>query len=480
MSSPIYIHTMPSLAANKSTTIFFTARTKLEKLITEFVITYDDLLAKANERRHTASITVQDTTSAWQHIRNPYLPGKPTSAFKEVERLFVGRDDVLRFIEENLVSAVSERIVVLYGHRRTGKTWTLLRLQERLPATYLPVYIDVQEFTGVSGVPAILQIFADEILRTLKERGEIEAAALSAIRVPTFEQYEQNYAYNFKRVFLDDVQKRLGKRKLLWLIDEFQGLDDMVTAGNLPATFMEFLRDLMQFGRKMAFIFAGTREMTGQYWSVFFNIAVHRKIGVLTDAEAARLIIDPVKPLGVEHDRFAVPLIKQLTGNHPYFIQLLCDRIVSELNARRQMLVNAQIIEAAVNDLVINGASNLKFYWAEVMDEKERAVCGAMQELLRRRKPADVSNIWKAMSEINPLVPVKEISTALKNLVGKDLLEKDKTRLDTYQFKIGLVERYIGAHIPYAETQERTGRFYGRETGQQEKMDDLLVPLLEG
>jgi hypothetical protein len=430
------------------------------------------------EQRYTTTIALREPLRAWKRISNPYLPGLP--APEAVERLFVGRDDVLNFIEENLVGTETERVVVLYGHRRTGKTWTLLHLQERLPTAYLPVYIDVHEFTGVSGVPAILQIFADEILRTIKERGELEAAALSSIRVPTFEQYEQNYAYHFKCVFLEDVQQKLGERKLLWFIDEFQGLDYMVGSGNLPATFMDFLRDLMQLGKKMAFIFAGTREMTGRYWSVFFNIALQRKIGVLNDAEAAKLIVDPVKPLGVEHDRFAVPLIKQLTGNHPYFIQLLCDRIVSELNARKQMLVNAQIIEAAVSDLVINGASNLKFYWAEVMDEKERAVCGAMQELLRRREHADVSNIWKAMSEINPLIAAKEISNALKSLVEKDLLEKDKTRLDTYQFKIGLVERYIGAHIPYAETQERIGKLYGRQTREIEKVDDILEPLLQG
>ncbi|MCI0697654.1 HEAT repeat domain-containing protein [candidate division KSB1 bacterium] len=470
--------TIPSLAANESKTLTFSARSRAKRFIAEFLITYDDLLAKAKDRRYTATIAVRTPVRAWKKISNPYQPGLPTP--EAVERLFVGRKDVLNFIEENLVGSETERIVVLYGHRRTGKTWMLLRLQERLPATYLPIYIDVQEFTGITGVPAVLQIFADEIFRMLKEKSEIDAKTFSTIRIPTLEQYEQNYAYYFKRSFLDDVQKILGERKLLWLVDEFQGLDDMVVSGKLPATFMEFLRDLMQFGKKMAFVFAGTREMTGRYWSVFFNIAVQRKIGVLNDAEAAKLIIDPVKPFGVEHDRFAVPLVKQLTGNHPYFIQLLCDRIVSELNARQQMLVNAQIIEAAVSDLVINGASNLKFYWAEVMDEKERAVCGTMQELLRRREHADVSNIWKAMSEINPLIAAKEVSTALKSLVEKDLLEKDKTRLDTYQFKIGLVERYIGAHIPYAETQERIGKFYGRQTREEEEVDDILEPLLQG
>jgi HEAT repeats len=460
------LHALPSLAINETKTLSFTVRPRGgrgKKFPVEFVIVYDDLLAKANEQRYTASVALRALTRPWKYIRNPYLPGKPDPDLKEVERLFVGRDDVLRFIKENLVGAAAERTVVLYGHRRTGKTWTLLRVQERIPATYLPVYINVQEFTGVSGVPAVLQIFADEVLRTVEERCALSQRALAAIRVPTFEQYQENYPYYFKRVFLRDIQEVIGERKLLWLFDEFQGLDDMVTSGNLPATFMEFLRDLMQFGRKMAFIFAGTREMTGQYWSVFFNIAVQRKIGVLNDADAAKLIVNPVKSLGVEHDRFAVPFTKQLPGNHPYFIQLLCDRIVSKLNEREQMLVNAQIIEAAVDDMVINGASNLKFYWAEVMDEQERAIAATMRELLRRKQPTDVRTIANEMSEFNPHITVDDVSSALRSLAEKDLLEKDKRALDTYKFKIGLLQSYITAHISYAETQERSYRVLQRK-----------------
>jgi len=232
----------------------------------------------------------------------------------------------------------------------------------------------------------------------------------------------------------------------------------MVSRKQLEPTFLEFLRHLMQFGH-MAFAFAGTREVTGQYWSVFFNIAVHRKIGVLSDTDAARLIIDPVKSSGVKHDRFAVPLVKQLTGNHPYYIQLLCDKVVSQLNANRQMLVNAQIIEDAVNELVIPGTSNVKFYWDEVMDDRERAVAGTMQEIRRRRQSTDVKTIWSEFSGLNPRITARDITTSLKSLTDKDLLEKNRVALDTYKFRIGLVERYIGAHVPYAETQERIGKW---------------------
>lgn len=462
-----HMHTVPALAVDDSVILTFTARSRAEKVIAEFVATYDDLLSRDNQQQHTAAVVVRAAPRAWQHIPNPYLPGRPYPDSATGHRLFVGRADILQFVRENMLESAAERIVVLYGHRRTGKTWILLRLLEDFPAVYLPVYIDVQELKGVNNVPALLQNIADEIVNALQSRGgpglddaDTPGGPPAAIRIPSWEEYQQNYPYYFKRVFLRDVQARLGERKLLWLVDEFQGLDDMVAAGRLPSSFMEFLRNLMQFGRQMAFIFAGTREMTGHYWSVFFNIAVHRKIGVLKDADADRLIAEPVRSYGVEHDRFALPLIKQLTGNHPYFIQLLCDRIVAELNARQQMLVNAQIIEAAVEDLVINGVSNLKFYWVEVMTEQEQAVAGTVQELLRRQQLADVSAIWSEMSSSNLRLTPDDVLEALRGLTEKDLLQRDRAAMDAYKFKIGLVERYIAAHIVPSDIQRKIGRLW--------------------
>ncbi|MBF0526800.1 MAG: AAA family ATPase [Deltaproteobacteria bacterium] len=460
---------LSSLAPEEARTLTFTVRGEVAYRI-DALATYDDRMAKDKEERHrvwyvkhveATKLSIKALPITWSlDIRNPYLPGTPSPDSKQMDRLFVGRDDVLRFVEENLVNAASERIVVLYGHRRMGKTWTLLRLKERLPEKYLSVYINVQEFTGVNGVPPVLQNIADEIVRSLKQHGGTDPAAVSSIRVPTLEQYEQNYPYFFKRVFLSDVQEVLGDKRLLWLIDEAQCLDDMVQAGHLPATFLEFLRDLMQFSHKIAFVFAGVREITEEYWSVFFNMAVHRRIGVLSDEDASKLIIDPLKPYGVEYDPAAVSLIRQFTGNHPYFIQLLCDRIVSGLNKQKLRHVGGRQVEAAVEDLVTLGASNLQFYWKDVMDEKERAVAGTMQDILRQQGTSDLATILNQMRISNPNVSSDDLSSVLQNLVKKDIIEKAKGLRDTYRFKMGLIERYIEAHEAYAMCQERIGRLW--------------------
>jgi hypothetical protein len=99
------------------------------------------------------------------------------------------------------------------------------------------------------------------------------------------------------------------------------------------------------------------------------------------------------------------------------------------------------------------------------MNEQDRAVAGVIQELLRRRSPSNIESIWGEMSEImseimsemrkkKRCIRVRDISDALKSLTDKDILKKDRITLN-YRFKIGLVERYIGVHVPYPEIQER-------------------------
>ena len=71
----------------------------------------------------------------------------------------------------------------------------------------------------------------------------------------------------------------------MFVFDEFEAFENLVEKGILPPTLFSYLRHLMQHGNGLNFIFVGTRrleEMTTDYWSVLFNIALYRKISFLT------------------------------------------------------------------------------------------------------------------------------------------------------------------------------------------------------
>ena len=62
----------------------------------------------------------------------PYVTGTPLRSGE----MFVGRKDVFDFVQEHLLGAYQNNVIVLHGQRRTGKTSILYRLQEVLADTH--------------------------------------------------------------------------------------------------------------------------------------------------------------------------------------------------------------------------------------------------------------------------------------------------------------------------------------------------------
>ena len=106
---------------------------------------------------------------------NPYIAGPPVRKGRQ----FFGRQDILKWVDRELHNP-NTNALVLYGHRRIGKTSLLLQLQRRLDSdAFLPVYFDLQpqvdrplgrvltslaeEASGQAGIePPSLDIFDDQ------------------------------------------------------------------------------------------------------------------------------------------------------------------------------------------------------------------------------------------------------------------------------------------------------------------------------
>jgi hypothetical protein len=159
-------------------------------------------------------------------------------------------------------------VLKLVGQRRTGKTSVLLRLEEYLQPSIVPVYIDCQSLGVSPGMPALLQEFAWHIADTLGARGLDCPVADSA-------HWQDDPARAFHREFLPSVRRLLPPETTLLLVfDEFEAFESMVADGILPRTFFPYMRHLMQHSPGLGFIFVGTRqleEMSADYWSVLFN-----------------------------------------------------------------------------------------------------------------------------------------------------------------------------------------------------------------
>jgi hypothetical protein len=188
-------------------------------------------------------------------------------------------------------------------------------------------------------MPALLQEFAWHIADALAERDIV-------VEVPEMNEWQEDPTHLFQRQFLPQVRALLPPDTTLLLIfDEFEAFEEMVGDNILPRTLFTYLRHLMQHSEGLNFIFVGTRrleEMSADYWSVLFNIALYKKIDYLSTEAATRLISEPVGPYLV-YDDLAIDKILRVTAGHPYFLQLVCYTLVKRANTEKTPYITSRL-----------------------------------------------------------------------------------------------------------------------------------------
>lgn len=282
-------------------------------------------------------------------VANPYVVGKPLA---EDDPMFFGRSDDIASIERAVTTADSGSVVVVVGHRRTGKTSLLKRLAGRLPLSCRPAFIDMQ---------GILASNTDDFLRELALPLLPYAEGLSdgdPARLPTG---------------ADMVREAVARseRRIVLLLDEFDDLEQKVSSGLLDRAALDQLRHLVQHNRNLSLVLSGTHrieELGGGLWSFLLNLATYRRIGCLSREEAEQVIREPLARLGIVCEDAAVTRAVRLTGGHPYFLQLLGYRIVESCVASGEAGVWADSVEQAAEQVIEQGDIHLRYLWESAGD----------------------------------------------------------------------------------------------------------------
>jgi CHAT domain-containing protein/tetratricopeptide (TPR) repeat protein len=289
---------------------------------------------------------------------DPYVVGVPVAG-----KLFVGRNDILKRIRDNLASAEGKNILVLRGQRRTGKTSVLLRLRETLlrdsDGAYLPVFVDLQALTLSRTEGQFFFHLAHGLRQELQRQGV-------QVPEPVLDDFEKapNTAFEFQ--FLARLTGALGDRRIFLMLDEFEALKWLIDQGRLSEETLDYCRHLMQH-TSLLFLIAGTqklRELTGHYWSVFFNLGLPLDIGTLKEADTRQLITEPVQSwylLG----RAAQDEIIRVAGCHPYFTQLVCKKLLEVRNESGVNVVTVHHVREAVDRALQIGEDQIGYPWTE-------------------------------------------------------------------------------------------------------------------
>jgi outer membrane protein assembly factor BamB len=402
-------------------------------------ITYDDRSRRDKMVAFGDMVHLLPPVREFRPIANPYLPG---TALRRNSSIFYGRKNLFDFIAENAGELSQRNVLILVGERRTGKTSVLLRLEEHLPKNLIPVYIDCQSLGVISGMPALLHDLSWYVADALALRGIV-------VDVPEPVIWQEDPSGLFQRRFLPQVRSLLpADATLLLVFDEFEAFENLVDDGIIPSILFPYLRHLMQHSEGLSFVFVGTRrleEMSADYWSVLFNIALYRKIGYLSDESATRLICEPVEP-NLIYDDLALDKILRVTTGHPYFLQLVCYTLVKRANAHRSAYATVSDVNAALDEMLRLGEVHFAYLWQR-SSQVERMLLTAMAHLMDRDVPFHPADLMKYLKPYGIHLSPSEVTTALNRLMERDIVrEVSEGATMLYELKIGLVGLWVARY----------------------------------
>ena len=344
---------------------------------------FDDFQRKNKLRLFADAVQLTSDVQEFRKAPNPYIVGTPL----QNPKVFFGRQTALNFAVENLSAGEQNNALIFFGQRRVGKSSILYRLMETpLAESYLFAYIDCQGFADADTASLLYKI-CDEINKSATKRQIIlESPDIQAFKSDPFLALD---------AYLDRIEPLLGTKRVALMFDEYEFLEYKVKEGRVSSQIFNKLRNLIQHrNQRFAFIFVGTHqltELTGDYWSILFNIALYHEIGPLSPEAARALVIEPVKGY-IRYDELAVDKILRATGLHPYFIQVTCRLIVNYCNRNQKPHITLQDVKEILKEAVEGSTAHVKYLYKDYATQPEQEGAGIFITAHRRHKAVRFSD----------------------------------------------------------------------------------------
>ena len=353
-------------------------------------------------------------------LLNPFQYGNPLRSDRA--NLFRGRqtfaDQIFRLILDR-----NRPTLVLHGPRRCGKTSFLYNLPRLLPSNLLPVYVDLQS----SAITTDEAAFCQGLIRAIHRDSRCQGIELPII--PTRKEFLET-PYIALEDWLEQAIPRLGERRLLLNLDEFEKIGTAIKEKRLSINLFDELRHLIQHYDSLAFLFSGvqTLDELGPNWSSYFISVVPLEMTYLEPDEAESLLTDPDPEFALRYDRGIVEEIIQLTRCQPYLLQLLGSALVTQANLNHTQLVTPDLLQAAIPEAFTNGEPYFTNVWTEFTGNNPAEIIAGQEFLLDLAKglaPGYVQDLTDA---------------AIRRLRRYHVIEQTD---NGYVFEVPLLERWV-------------------------------------
>jgi tetratricopeptide (TPR) repeat protein len=359
-----------------------------------------------------------------QRTQNPYVAGPPVRG-----KVFFGREDVFRFVNETL-ELPGQNSVVLFGQRRIGKTSILHALLHHLEGDLCTVYFDLMGKAGDS-LSDVLYDLARRIARSLE------------MAPPDRSAFTSEYDRAFREAFLPQVYQELGQRRLVLLFDEFDVLGEESPDGDAAERkLFPYLQSLLADETKLAFVFAVGRrieELPSNLQAVF-KTALFKRVSFLREDVATALIRQPVEGI-IEYQDEAVERILDWSSGHPYFTQLICSELFRFLRQKEEQVhVTPQDVDRVVDVAIERGAAAFAWFWGG-LPQAERVILAAIAHIVEEEGFATGRTIRDTLQRFGVRLLGIELADAPQKLVEWEILRREKD--DSYRFAVRIIHRWV-------------------------------------
>ena len=213
----------------------------------------------------------------------------------------------------------------------------------------------------------------------------------------------------------------------------------------------------MQHQPGLGAIITGSRRLKRlreEYWSALFGFGHRIGVSALPEAEARRLVTEPVAPqiryLPQARDRLVT-----LCARHPFLIQSLCSRVFDLAAAENERIITRDAVERAATEMVRDN-EHFQTLWDYVRRERRRLILALSDRMSHASDAVNLDSI--AMKLLEYRVPVRDdaaLADDITKLRELELLEIDESyRGGTYRLSIPLMAKWLGMNVVFEDLVE--------------------------
>ena len=367
-------------------------------------------------------------------LKNPFDISRPATA-----RMFFGRSQETERMQRELCEGQQGKAIVLYGPRRSGKSSICKNfLARQVQSPYWGVLFSLQNFTQHSEA-AILGQLAAKICEEFNDQLQMLA--------PGWDQYSDgDPQLRFRRVVQDCIAQLPGSHLVLAL-DEFGGVIESYQKNILAPRFFTFWKELMSEVPQLSLILALPTSahsiLSSWEFGNAFSFAEPLPVMFLDTKSAEHLLIDPLRDQNIEVYPTTVALAVKLTGGNPYFMTLIGQQLIDQLNQESdKQLVTDDDLRIVVDHLIEAGSNqNFVYLRRELQKDDEFRILEGLVQLTTRSNQSKIQ-LKKIAAHLNlPITLTRQHLERLRN--GLILQENGPISNPFYSFTIELMRLWL-------------------------------------